>query len=104
LIVDPVKKYVLLLLLLLLLLSAARVMCLLRSPACGHTYGRAAIETLMKGKGRAKQKPSCPIAGCTASLDVKSLQPDEEMKLAVIEYQRKQATKGDDDRQYEHVG
>lgn len=46
-----------------------------RNPACGHVYSNQAIRQLV-----GNDTASCPVAGCRASVNIRSLQPDAEME------------------------
>ena len=66
------------------------------SPACGHTFSRAAVLELVKqhrsgGLRNNKSNPRCPIPGCSQRLDPDKLVTNEDVAFDVKEHQRKEA-------------
>ena len=57
-----------------------------KNKVCGHTYSRAGIQQVIKNR-----KTTCPIAGCKNNrLSVNQLETDEEMKMAVHRFKKKE--------------
>jgi len=57
---------------------------------CGHFYSRAAIEEHIKASSRttANRQAKCPVAGCSAKLSARALEPAPEMARLVAQAAR----------------